>query len=218
MLSSHTKFMDSIIHYRDYTCINIHVMNGARMSLAPDFFQQMKEQSPGITLNITDLSNEGCFNNLEQDIADFIIAIPFEKKKDFCYHTLKKEGIKIILPKNHPLSDKKELTLYELSGFPLVMYSDTTSTTFLDYCTSKNIHFSDITFVHDILSVYQFSSSESKIGISLNGISGKIVYNNLIEIPLSTKALTWNINLIYKEKVRDSAVIRDFIKKLLSIH
>jgi DNA-binding transcriptional LysR family regulator len=91
------------------------------LSLAKDF----QDEYPDTVLRFFSTSAEITSEMIESGIIDFGLFFGYADEKRFDSHRLlKSESRAALMPAGHPLSEKKELVLEDLKGWPLIVYQD----------------------------------------------------------------------------------------------
>jgi DNA-binding transcriptional LysR family regulator len=73
--------------------------------------------------------------------------------------------------------------------------------------------------VPGMLALYQTCSNMGAVGISLASLEGKMAFDDLVEIPVAPKDVSWDVTLVYHEsmeKVKAVKAFLDFLKEKLS--
>ena len=100
----------------------------------PDVLAKFHQKYPDVTVDLHQGTTEQIATLLEAGDADFAIATgDYEYFNNIVHLPCYQWDRVVLLPKNHPLVDKKQITLRDLAIFPLITYvfSLTGSSTFL---------------------------------------------------------------------------------------
>lgn len=180
----------------------------------PDVLAAFHQKYPDITVDLHQGTTEQIATIIEQGDADFAIATGgYEYFHDIVHLPCYQWDRVILLPKNHPLAQKKDISLKDLSIFPLITYvfSLTGSSTFLKAFEDKGLK-ARIAFTArdaDVIKAYV----RKGLGV---GIIADIAYSpeddsDLVMVPASSlfpSATTW---IGFNKDAHMSAYMMEFI-------
>ena len=90
--------------------------------ILPNVLRALKEKYPLLKFNVLDRSREGILSLLGKGEADVgVSSFPSNLTKDFYYEAISRHSRVLLLPKKHPLSGKKKLSLSNLKDIPLIL-------------------------------------------------------------------------------------------------
>lgn len=219
VLAERDGIVRDMTRFREHDKLSIHMVIGSRFSMPKGFFKEFLKEYPDIAFDMQELKNEICLYNLEQGKADLSVVIASKRKQDYRYVQIKKERLTLVIPKSHKLAEKKEILLSDLEGQVMVYHSGTSSDLFLEQCKKQNISFEKKIEVPGMLALYQTCSNMGAVGISLASLEGKMAFDDLVEIPVAPKDVSWDVTLVYHEsmeKVKAVKAFLDFLKEKLS--
>lgn len=201
--------------FKQSETLSVSMVIGSRFSLRPRFFDLFLERHPGLRLEIEELENEECIYNLEHGRADVILVHEMEQTKDCVSQLFKEEILTVIMPKDHPLANRKELSLADLQGLTIVCHQGNSSTFVVEKCRERKITFEREIQVPGILALYQTCANMRVPGLSLESINGKFTFDNLVSIPIRREEISWKIDAVYRGSAVSRRIVQDFVSFLL---
>ena len=200
--------------FREHDKLSLAMVIGARFSLPKEFFKGLQEKYPEMELSIQEQNNEFCMYHLEHGKTDLAIVIGSEPPKGYIRKPIKKEKITLVMPKNHELTDKKELSLNDLNGQKIAYHMGTSSAVVLDKCRQNGVSFSKAIEVPGMVALYQICSAMGILGISLGSLEGKMAFEDLVAGPLREEEATWDVALMYHESMKKVKPVMNFVDYL----
>ena len=126
MVSCHLNGIDSLYdqfaNKKNYPQdqISIAVNYAAISHLLPPFIKKFQDQNPNVTISIKNITFEDALKRLQEDEVDFILypninpSAEFYSRICFAYDPI------LIMHKNHPLAQKKDIKLQDISKYNVV--------------------------------------------------------------------------------------------------
>ena len=126
MVSCHLNGIDSLYdqfaNKKNYPQdqISIAVNYAAISHLLPPFIKKFQDQNPDVTISIKNITFEDALKRLQEDEVDFILypninpSAEFYSRICFAYDPI------LIMHKNHPLAQKKDIKLQDISKYNVV--------------------------------------------------------------------------------------------------
>ena len=111
--------------------------------LLPHFLKIFRDNYPNIQVSLIQDSIQQLNLKLEKDMLDVIFTISFEELDTslYCEKILSREPIYAILPKNHPLAERKKIKRNLLSQDPVIFIKrDGSASTFEDVYKRQELH------------------------------------------------------------------------------
>lgn len=91
--------------------------------LMPQLLLQAQQALPGIEIVLEEMVSTQQLRALADEALDLAFVRPLVSEADFLYHRVVREPMQLALPAAHPLASKRRITLSDLAGQPLIMYS-----------------------------------------------------------------------------------------------
>jgi LysR family hydrogen peroxide-inducible transcriptional activator len=93
--------------------------------LLPQLVLRTLAKHPTIELSLVENTTDELLAQLQEGSLDFaLLSPPFEGEQDMALDLLREDELLIVLPHSHPLANKQELKLLDLSEFPMVVMKD----------------------------------------------------------------------------------------------
>ncbi len=214
LLKEKDNTLREMMQYREHEKLVLHMVIGSRFSLPKEIFKGFLEKYPDCELEIQELKNEACLYNLEHGKADLAIVISPEEKESYHYLPVKREKITIVIPKNHELASRKEISISELDGFKIAYHSGSSSEVIMEQCRKKGVRFSKMIELPGMVALYQTCSGMGIPGISLESLEGKMAFEDLTAVPVIEEEASWDVTLMYHESVNKLKSVMNFVAHL----
>lgn len=199
--------------FREHETLVLDLAIGSRFSLPKGIFKKFRAEYPNVDISINERKNETCIYNLERGKTDLAVVIQPEKKNGYIYEAVKKEILTIVMPDDHILAQKEELSLKELEGERIAYHEGSSSVVFMEQCKKQGVTFAKAIKMPGMPALYQTCADMKILGLSLSSIEGMFQFPKLISVPIRPEEATWDITLMYHE----SAVKRKVVKAFLEI-
>ena len=105
----------------DAGTLDIAAGSSTILYLLPGIVEAFRERHPEVRLRLHNVTGEGGLDLLRSDGVDFAVGSMLEVPADLEYASAYKFDPMLILPPGHPLADKPELRLEDLSPFGLIL-------------------------------------------------------------------------------------------------
>jgi DNA-binding transcriptional LysR family regulator len=89
--------------------------------LLPPSVARYREKFPGVRLQLANVTGKGGLAMLRSNQADFAVGSMLDVPDDITYQPFRRYDPMLILPVGHPLADKPDLRLRDLSPFGLIL-------------------------------------------------------------------------------------------------
>lgn len=219
ILADRDRMTRDMSKFREHDKLSIHMVIGSRFSMPKGFFKDFLKEYPDIAFDMEELKNEICLYHLEQGKADLVVVISPKQKQGYRYVQIKKERLTLVVKKEHQLALKQEIELSDLEGQIMVYHEGTSSNLLLEQCRKQGIVFEKKIEVPGMLALYQTCSNMGAVGVSLASLEGKMAFEDLVEIPVEEKDISWDVTLVYHESMEKVKIVKcflDFLKDKLS--
>ena len=214
LLEERDTILRDMAGYREHEKLSVHMVIGSRFSLPKECFKRFLDCHPHMELDVQELKNEACLYNLEHGKADVAVVISPVLEKGYECLPIKKERITLVMPKEHELAVKKEISVTELDGTRIVYHSGSSSAVVIEQCEKRGIRFSKMIEVPGMVALYQTCSAMGIPGISLESLDGKMAFPNLVSVPVSEEEVAWDITLVYHESMKKVKLVMEFVNYL----
>lgn len=101
--------------------INIAAGESTILYILPRFMKRFAEQYPNVRLRLRNVTGRDGLAHLRADDVDFAVGSMPDVPDDIIYRPIFSFDTVLITPKNHPLADKPELSLHDISPFGLIL-------------------------------------------------------------------------------------------------
>lgn len=91
--------------------------------LIPGLLLRAQQALPGIEIVLEEMVSSQQLHALADKALDLAFVRPLSSDADLLYHCVLREPMQLALPAAHPLAGKRRITLADLAGQPLIMYS-----------------------------------------------------------------------------------------------
>ncbi|MFV0393605.1 MAG: LysR family transcriptional regulator [Coprobacillaceae bacterium] len=178
--------------------ISGHLVLGASESLCnhtiPKLLKRYRELYPNVTIEVKITNAKTLKQMLRNNEIDVMYTIGYQiQESDMISHKILDEKLVFAVPMNHPLANKNEVTLKQISKYPLLLTTNTSIyRNFLnDVAQKQNISLHHVVETENIYALKQFVLSDigiaflpsSTIKDSLSVKTGKLVMLNWRESP-----------------------------------
>lgn len=192
--------------------LQLGIISGYDNPKLPDIIRSFRAAYPNIFFSIQEANAETLYLLLEKQTLDLAINAVFSHTRldESEYATKKLHSYPLIalLPANHPLSFKGQLSLSELRNDAFIYTSTTNSTERFGQYESTMAHFIHAGFTPNIVQTTEnFSQTAllvaSGVGVALlpaYALTSCRTLGNLVTIPLDSNADTFDIVLAYSKK------------------
>ena len=215
LLDDRDSMVKEMMEFRQHENLAIDLVIGSRFSLPERFFDKFLARYPSLNLNITELANEVCLFNLEHGRTDLAIVHACEQKEGLVIHPVKKEIMTIVVPEDHFLAEKKEISLSDLVDLPIVYHQGSSSRFLMEKCREQGVYFAKGIQVPGMLALYQTCANMRVPGLSLDSLKGKFKFDNLVSIPVRKEEATWDLELVYRESMSHGKIVKCFVDFLM---
>lgn len=94
---------------------------GTCLHILPEVFAEFKRQYPNVAVNVKRLEYQKILEALIENSSDFgIVAMPVKDKR-YTVVPIHRDEIVVITPAGHPLAGRKEVTLTDVTQYPLLL-------------------------------------------------------------------------------------------------
>jgi DNA-binding transcriptional LysR family regulator len=94
---------------------------GTCLHILPEVFAEFKKLYPGVAVQITRLERAKIMESIMDNSVDFgVVSMPVDDKRLTAVNVHRDELV-MIAPPRHPLSGRKEVTIAEIVGYPLLL-------------------------------------------------------------------------------------------------
>lgn len=179
---------------------------------------QYKQQYPNIHLDIQETYDVICDSSVENRIVELALTVgPIDEKK-FDYDLLYTSQHALIVHKDHPLAERRSISIRELEDEPVAVLRDSTKTftVFREECRHAGFEPTVSIFADNILLVYYMAEMNQSAGISTIPLARRLSRPNLRAIPFNDPVMDWSIYLIKLKNAILSPEARTFESLLLS--
>lgn len=91
--------------------------------LIPKLLLQAQQALPGIEIVLEEMVSTQQLRALAEEALDLAFVRPLASEAELLYQCVVREPMQLALPAAHPLASKRRVTLADLAGQPLIMYS-----------------------------------------------------------------------------------------------
>ncbi|MDJ0880191.1 MAG: LysR family transcriptional regulator [Gammaproteobacteria bacterium] len=101
----------------------LHITAGqtACMYLLPKYIHRFKQKNPGVHVKLSNNTGKEGRELLKSDCVDFAVGTMADNSEDMVFEPLFEYNPVLIMPQDHPLADKKEVTLKDISPYGLIL-------------------------------------------------------------------------------------------------
>jgi DNA-binding transcriptional LysR family regulator len=177
------------------------------------FLAAFHREYPEITFQLVEDGSKRIEEKVANDELDFGVVVLPTQHHVFDNYSFVKEKLKIIVPSSHRLAAREKIELKELREEAFIMFNK-------DFALRDNIiqacnesgfkpkiisETSQLDFIEEMVA--------SKLGITLLPESTSMeLTSDVIAIPVANPAIDWDLALIWKNDVRLSHVMQEFIR------
>jgi DNA-binding transcriptional LysR family regulator len=101
--------------------LNIAAGESTILYILPGFIKEYAETYPGVELKLHNVTGRDGLKMLRSDVVDFAVGSMIQVPEDIAYHPIFTYEPMLIAPVDHPLSKKKNLTIKDISRYPLIL-------------------------------------------------------------------------------------------------
>lgn len=176
------------------TVITIGAYSSITRNVMPRMIELFKKKYPDVIFDI----RQGEHTSIEKWINDGIVDFGFVNADDTTCANCRKlytDEMKAVIPPWHSLSDKKSVTMSELSQFPLILLDEGKKSIAIQAFEKENLEPHVAYEVYDDYSV--LAMIHQGLGISiiyqmlLKGLRTDLIVKDIVENPKRTVALGW---------------------------
>ena len=178
-----------------------------KMFLLP-YLKEFHEEFPNIKINIISNSTKNNINNLKNGIIDLLILnLPYQLSGEFNIFSICNLHDVFVANKDFEFLKDKEISLNELSEYPLILIAEGSSTRFFldSYSSSKGVVLKPFSEPTSFSLVVEFA----KLGLGIGYVTKEYlnIYDNLFEIKLKEKipARSLGVATLKNQKISHAA-------------
>lgn len=101
--------------------LNIASGESTLLYLLPDYIKEFSSRYPKITVCLHNVTGRDGMSLLSRDEVDFAVGSMNEVPEDFVFYPFTTYEPRLILPVGHPLQDKSDITLEDISPYGLIL-------------------------------------------------------------------------------------------------
>ncbi|HBA36166.1 MAG TPA: LysR family transcriptional regulator [Gammaproteobacteria bacterium] len=101
--------------------LNIASGESTLLYLLPDYIKEFGSRYPQISVRLHNVTGRDGMGLLSRDEVDFAVGSMNEVPEDFIYYPIFTYEPRLIVPVGHPLQDKKEVNLEDISPYGLIL-------------------------------------------------------------------------------------------------
>jgi DNA-binding transcriptional LysR family regulator len=178
---------------------------------------EFMEKQENIHLDIRECGDTICDEAVENREVELGLTVGPVDDKKFDAQKLFSTKHALIVRDDHPLAERKSVSLADLCDTPVAVVNETTRTCslFKSTCRRAGFDLTVSTYVDNILLVYYLAEVNFAIGISTITLAKRLGRPTLRAIPFEDPALDWNIYLIKAKHERLSKEAQLFERCLL---
>nr|WP_232539990.1 LysR family transcriptional regulator [Azohydromonas aeria] len=188
--------------------------------LIPQLLLQAQQALPGIEIVLEEMVSSQQLRALADEALDLAFVRPLASEADLLYHRVVREPMQLALPASHALAGKRRITLADLAGQPLIMYSQKEGQYFHDKI--KNLFAAtgvQPRYVHHMGQTHAIVALvQAGIGVAIVPASARHLYFEQVEFrDLWRRDVVAEIYLAWRRAERNPAQrrLREFILKTL---
>lgn len=204
---------------KDLICVETVYRNGSITRASEILFMSPQAVSKRINKLFHVRLKETGEYDVERMVLENLAALGFAvspiENNDLEKMPLLKVPFYAILNDVHPLADKTDLSIQEITKYPIVIKSREfkCNTVFLNLCDTLGIQSNIYLETPNTPTMYQLASENDCISISVKYDNLLHYYNNLVAIPISD-SFYWEICLIYKKNTLLNNRLKALVEKI----
>jgi DNA-binding transcriptional LysR family regulator len=101
--------------------VNIAAGESTILYILPEFIKEYATRYPAVELKLHNVTGREGLRLLRNDVVDFAVGSMIEVPEDIAYHPTFTYDPMLIVPLGHPLAAKKEVTIQDISNYPLIL-------------------------------------------------------------------------------------------------
>lgn len=187
------------IKAREKNQIRVGFSLGVLGHLGPKFLFEFYEQNPDIHIVYNEYADASCDKGLREGTFDIAFTLhPYDK--DFITTELYKAQMEYWIPREHPLSEKKYLSIYDFEGEAIAIPGETFKCyeSLLTLCRLHNVTLRKVFEITELFRIYEFVLNNEGLGYTARGISKLKVFQNsdsIVIVPF--KDQEWHFGISY---------------------
>lgn len=183
------------------TTLKLGFIGSAVQTILPELLAKLKSKQPLIDVTLNELSNEVQMDMLLKKELDFgFVRMENYPTKIHTYPILT-ENFALVVPKGHPMSDSKKLSLHDFDEESFILFSKQYSASYYDLVMSifRDHQFEPKVALRTVNALTIFNLVSQGLGIAIvpsslkNGYNADVDFIELTHIPQRTTLyLAWN--------------------------
>jgi DNA-binding transcriptional LysR family regulator len=101
--------------------LNIAAGESTILYILPEFIKEYATRYPAVELKLHNVTGREGLRLLRSDVVDFIVGSMIEVPEDIAYHPTFTYDPMLIVPLGHPLAAIKDVTIKDISEYPLIL-------------------------------------------------------------------------------------------------
>jgi len=183
------------------TNLKLGFIGSAVQTILPELLAKLKVKQPLIDVTLNELSNEVQMDMLLKNDLDFGFVRMENFPSSIQIYPILTENFALVVPKNHPLSNKKKINLLDFKAESFILFSKQYSTSYYDLVMSifRDQDFEPKVALRTVNALSIFNLVSQGLGIAIvpsslkNGYNTNVDFIELTHIPQRTTLyLAWN--------------------------
>lgn len=183
------------------TTLKLGFIGSAVQTILPELLAKLKAKQPLIDVTINELSNEVQMEMLLKNQLDFGFVRMENFPTSIHTHPILTEHFALVIPKNHPLRNKKKINLLDFKEESFILFSKQYSASYYDLVMSifRYHHFEPKVALRTVNALSIFNLVSQGLGIAIvpsslkKGYYADVDFIELTQIPQRTTLyLAWN--------------------------
>lgn len=213
-----------ILHLVDHTVANLHTRDRLTGELAiganespnlahlSEIFRQIRQDNPETKFHLHGMTTDHAFERLDKGLLDFVIAVGSVTVSKYEHLTLPwQDKACILLPKDHPLAEKKAITGKDLEDYPIIAFGQESGYRDLANWLGTSLDKLNFAGSFNVPSV-GIQMTQAALGLAFN-LEGFALPDDIVSLPLEPLAQP-HLQLFWKKDQTLSPLAQEFLERV----
>jgi len=171
----------------------------------PDLLIAFRKANPDIKIQLKTADSMGLGHLVENGMVDIVVTDVPSEHKTLCCKEVSYDKMCVVLPKNHELASRSQVSIHDLANHPIIMFEEGSGirSSIDTYLKSQNMDAKDLNILMELSSPESIKRSvESGVGVSIlpySVISKEQQLNSVVTLDL-TPTLSNSLYFVYRRQ------------------